>query len=441
MEKSKRILLKTIREKLDLQESGYRSVHATPNSAAVRRETEEFLTEGYRQAFSVDADRILHSRAYTRYIDKTQVFYLIDNDHITHRVLHVQLVSKIGRSIGRFLGLNEDLIEAIALGHDIGHPPFGHDGERFLSELCLEHGIGSFQHNVQSVRFLDRLERKGRGWNLNLQTLDGILCHDGEVHNQTLSPERRKTFATFGRDGGKKPTGPRSGPHDPGRLRGADGRHHQLYRPGYRGRHQPRPDPARRPPPDSVRILGETNGTIVYNLVTDILKNSYEQGHVTFSPEMSEALRQLKHFNLERIYLNPRMKPHTTAIRGLFRQLFAHYIDDLAQQRQESVIFRGFLNGMSEAYLERHAAAEIVRDFISGMTDRYFLSQCPEHLRPGYILSQDLEAISNRGGLPGRIPKEPRTAKKGLSFQAGKIKLCGVIPMCRGAAVTGRMRP
>jgi dGTPase len=104
---------------------------------------------------------------------------------------------------------------------------------------------------------------------------------------------------------------------------------------------------------------------------------------------MSAALRQLKHFNLERIYLNPRMKPHTAAIRSLFRQLFGQYLDDLAQQRQESVIFRGFLNGMSEAYLDRHTPAEIVRDFIAGMTDQYFLSQCPEHLRPGYILCQD----------------------------------------------------
>ena len=110
METSEKVFLKTIREKLDVQESGYSSVHATPNSAGVRREAEEFLTEGYRQAFSADADRILHSRGYARYIDKTQVFYLIRNDHITHRVLHVQLVSQIGRGIGRFLGLK--VIEA-----------------------------------------------------------------------------------------------------------------------------------------------------------------------------------------------------------------------------------------------------------------------------------------------------------------------------------------
>ena len=123
----------------------------------VRRFHDARLEEGYRQTFSVDVDRILHSRAYTRYIDKTQVFYLIHHDHITHRVLHVQLVSKIARTIGRYQGLNEDLIEAIALGHDIGHTPFGHDGERFLSELCRASGIGDFHHNVQSVQFLDRV--------------------------------------------------------------------------------------------------------------------------------------------------------------------------------------------------------------------------------------------------------------------------------------------
>jgi len=121
---------------------------ATLSDAGVRRFPDARLEEGYRQTFSVDVDRILHSRAYTRYIDKTQVFYLIQHDHITHRVLHVQLVSKIARTIGRYLGLNEDLIEAIALGHDIGHTPFGHDGERFLSELCSASGIGDFHHNV-----------------------------------------------------------------------------------------------------------------------------------------------------------------------------------------------------------------------------------------------------------------------------------------------------
>ena len=125
-----------IRTLLESQETSRFSSMATPSTSGVRRKAEPTERTDYRQAFSQDVDRILHSLAYTRYIDKTQVFSLIRNDHLTHRVLHVQLVSKIGRTIGRHLGLNEDLIEAIALGHDIGHTPFGHDGERILSELC-----------------------------------------------------------------------------------------------------------------------------------------------------------------------------------------------------------------------------------------------------------------------------------------------------------------
>ena len=134
-----------IKKLLNQREDEFLSPLATRSRMALRREPDAVLETGYRQAFSADVDRIMHSKAYARYIDKTQVFYLIPNDHITHRVLHVQLVSKIARTIGRFLGLNEDLIEAIALGHDIGHTPFGHDGERFLSELCLREGIGHFQ--------------------------------------------------------------------------------------------------------------------------------------------------------------------------------------------------------------------------------------------------------------------------------------------------------
>ena len=309
-------MLKSIRESLDRKEAGCLSEYATRNAAAIRREEEELLTEGYRQAFSVDVDRILYSRAYARYIDKTQVFYLIRNDHITHRVLHVQLVSKISRTIGRLLGLNEDLIEAMALGHDIGHTPFGHDGERFLSEICVEHGIGAFLHNVQSVQFLDLVERKGRGWNLCLQTLDGILCHDGEVHNQVLAPRPEKTFDRLEAELAAKKSNPQ-GDLMPMTLEGCVVRMADTV--AYIGRDIEdaiRLGLIRRAdiPAECVRILGNSNGTIVFNLVTDILKNSYGQGHVQFSPEISDALARLKQFNLERIYLNPLMKPHTPVI-------------------------------------------------------------------------------------------------------------------------------
>jgi dGTPase len=384
---SDKAILRSIREALDRRDDARLSPHATRNAAAVRRSEEEALADGYRQAFSVDVDRILYSRAYARYIDKTQVFYLIRNDHITHRVLHVQLVSKIGRTIGRFLGLNEDLIEAIALGHDIGHTPFGHDGERFLSELCVEHGIGTFHHNVQSVRFLDGVERKGLGWNLCLQTLDGILCHDGEVHNQVLVPVCEKSFAVLEEQMQAKT-------HDPATelmpmtLEGCVVRMADTV--AYIGRDIE--DAIRLGliqradlPPDCVRVLGNSNGTIVFNLVTDILRSSHERGAVQLSPPVSAALEALKCFNLEHIYLNPRMKPHTHLIRDLFRRIFDRFREDLELQRTESVIFTGYLKGMSESYLRERRPAEIVRDYIAGMTDQYFLSFCPEALRPGFI--------------------------------------------------------
>ncbi len=125
-----------------------------------------------RPIFFRDIDRIIHSLGYTRYIDKTQVFSFTKNDHITHRVLHVQLVSKIARTIGRSLKLNEDLIEAIALGHDIGHSPFGHKGEKYLNDICIKENIGYFCHNAQSVRVLKNLEKL----NISVQTLDRNTC-------------------------------------------------------------------------------------------------------------------------------------------------------------------------------------------------------------------------------------------------------------------------
>ena len=163
------------------------SVFACKNTDAARRRPDY---EDIRPPFFHDGDRIVHSRAYARYIDKTQVFYLVKNDHITHRVLHVQLVSKIARLIGRALLLNEDLVEAIALGHDIGHVPYGHDGEKYLSDICWKHGIGGFHHNIQSVRALDCIEEL----NLTLQVLDGILAHNGEAHDLRVVPELDKTW-------------------------------------------------------------------------------------------------------------------------------------------------------------------------------------------------------------------------------------------------------
>ena len=379
--------MSVLKNRLDSRELEILSPHATPNRSGIRRKQDKNAATEYRQSFSLDVDRILHSLGYTRYIDKTQVFYLIENDHITHRVLHVQLLSKIARTIGRFLNLNEDLLEAISLGHDVGHPPFGHEGETILSNLCFSHGIGHFVHSVQSIQCLDRVERSGNGWNLCLQTLDGILCHDGEIHNQTLSPHLNKTFSDFDTERFRKNFDPACD-LAPMTLEGCVVRMADTI--SYIGRDLEdaiRLNIIRRSdlPQASVKLLGNTNGSIVYNLVTDVIQNSYGKPYAAFSPEVSEALKHLKQFNLDRIYRNPKIKQHLQNINGLYGHLFEKFRTDIEKEDRESVIHVGFLKGKSGSYLENHSPAEIVRDFIAGMTDRYFLNLCPPDLRPGPI--------------------------------------------------------
>ena len=367
--------LLALRQRLDQRERHSLSPLAAFSSEGIRRRPEELT--GDRQTFAQDADRILHSRAYTRYIHKTQVFYMVDNDHITHRVLHVQLVSKIARTIGRFLRLNEDLIEAIALGHDIGHPPFGHAGEKILAELCQAQGLPPFQHNVQSVLFLDRLEKKGRGWNLTVQTLDGILCHDGEIHNQELRPARETDFAAFDAKLAAKSKDPRTALL-PMTLEGCVVRLADTI--SYIGRDIEdaieleliaRDDL----PQECQKVLGRKNGTIVYRLVTDLITNGIEGDRLCFSPEIGESLQRLKKFNYERIYLNPVIKRGYGNIRNCYRSLFDIFLEHIHREDRTSAIYEDFLAEMGQEYLETASPAVMVRDFLAGMTDSYFLSQ------------------------------------------------------------------
>jgi dGTPase len=376
--------LAELRHQLDRQEETQLSPYATRSSQAIRRRFEERINEGHRQNFAVDADRILHSRAYTRYIDKTQVFYLVDHEHISHRVLHVQLVSKIARTIGRYLRLNEDLLEAIALGHDIGHPPFGHDGERILSKICEAQGIGPFLHSLQGVWFLERVEKNGRGLNLSLQVLDGILCHDGESHLERLSPERDKTFATLEEEIRLKPAQPEVS-LKPMTLEGCVVRLADTI--SYIGRDL---EDAiilnlvrREELPAMVRErLGRTNGAIVYSLVTDLIRHSFNKNYVAYSPEVGQALKALKEFNYQRIYNNPRIKAETPKLAVLAESLFERFLTDVREERRHSPIWLDFLKQMEPVYLESHQPAEIVRDFMASMTDAYFLRQCQELLFP-----------------------------------------------------------
>jgi len=376
-----------LKDLLDLREKENLCSLACFSHTALRRHSEKFTENEYRQSFSADSDRILNSLAYTRYIDKTQVFSLINNDHLTHRVIHVQLVSRIARTIGRYLGMNEDLIEAASLGHDIGHTPFGHDGERFLSKLTRQHGAGYFHHNFQSIQFLDKIEKNGKGWNLSLQTMDAIVCHNGEVHSKQLVPQKNRSFQEFDLMMESMKTKP-SCNDMPMTLEGCVVRLADTI--SYIGRDLEdaiRLGLVKRAdiPETCRKTLGQTNGTIVFTLVTDLISNSLNQPFVGFTEKMSSALQKLKAFNYRHIYKNPVIKKHLSSIEDIFCFLFETYLSDLEMENHQSVIFKRFLNGMSLEYSENHSNPEIVRDFISGMTDSYLIRQAPDYLKPDSI--------------------------------------------------------
>ncbi len=349
------------------------SVYACKNTDAARRRPDY---EDIRPPFFHDGDRIVHSRAYARYIDKTQVFYLVKNDHITHRVLHVQLVSKIARLIGRALLLNEDLVEAIALGHDIGHVPYGHDGETYLSDICRKHDIGGFHHNIQSVRALDRIEEL----NLTLQVLDGILAHNGEAHDLQVVPEQDKTWEKMEREIEERQR--QANGHSgilPMTMEGCVVRVADTI--SYVGRDIEdaitlglikREDI----PSACSAVLGSTNRDIVNNLVVDVIENSYNQPYIALSPATAKALRELKEFNHERIYSNPEIKAQSAKVQRMFALMFEAFLDDLHGTRRESRIYRNYIGGFSPERWKRYAQGmsdpEIVRDFIAGMTDEFF---------------------------------------------------------------------
>ncbi len=342
-------------------------------------------SENFRPVFYHDTDKIIHSQVYTRYIDKTQVFSLFENDHITHRVLHVQFVSKVARVIGRSLRLNEDLIEAIALGHDLGHAPYGHDGETILNELCQEHGIGYFCHNAQSVRHLMHIECGGLGLNLALQVMDGILAHNGEILNREYRPELTKIWDDFDREY----EGCFNKPHfskgiRPMTLEGCVMRISDVI--AYIGRDIEDAITLkllqRKEIPISVKKrLGDTNATIIDALVRDLILHSYDRDCLEFSEDIFNALEELFAFNKDYIYLNPKIKHELPKIRAMYRMLFDQYMADLDQNRSESAIVN-YVSGMNREYIEATPPERIVIDFLAGMTDDYMNNQFKRHFLP-----------------------------------------------------------
>ena len=371
----------------EIVESEQKSLNkfACPDEKAFRLKKEE--KKHLRNDFAVDRDRILYSGAYRRYQGKTQVFSftnLIDEE-MTNRSLHTTYVSQISRSIGKALGLNLELIEASALGHDLGHTPFGHDGEKALSSLCQKHNIGAFHHNIESLHIVDHISRKGNGLNLTFQVRDGIISHDGETHNTTLIPNRDKTEDDINNYIEKK-----SKNQDvqwmPATLEGCVVRASDTI--AYIG--QDIEDAIRFNilerkdlPKDCIDYLGKDNGQIIDTLVKSIIVNSYQKDYISFDKKTSYYLKKLKDFNYKFIYTNDKVKKSNTVIDKSMNLIFNQYLEDIEKKNAESRIFKHFMNHKNDDYLNNYSDAEKVRDFIATMTDRYFNEEIKRYFLPG----------------------------------------------------------
>lgn len=351
--------------------------------AALSKEHSRFFgpEDDHRLPYKRDVDRIIHSKAYPRYVDKTQVVYLVDNDHITHRSLHVQLVSNFARGIAEILRLNLDLVEAIALGHDVGHPPFGHEGEGYLSELSEEHGEGSFTHPWQSCRLFAYIEPL----NLGLSVYDGFLCHDGGMCGHRLVPHFGKTWDAHFAELEQKRMNP-DGNIMPGTLEGCLVKLCDTM--SYLGRDIE----------DAISLgilerdevpktsLGISNREILNVLARDIIVNSYEQEYIAISEEAYNALSLLRKFNFNKIYTHPKLKVESMKIKRSYRILFDLLLDDFQKLEKGSHLWFHFLHNKSQKYLESTNPVRKVIDYISGMTDNYFVKTLEKLVVPKSII-------------------------------------------------------
>lgn len=358
-----------------LKKERHLSRYAAKSKNAIRLAEQN---EDLRPAYFHDIDRIIHSLSYTRYLNKTQVYSNSNNDHISRRITHVQLVSKIARTIGRALNLNEDLIEAIALGHDIGHTPLGHNGERMIAKICKKELQQDFAHNIQGVRYYLEVANKGQGYNLTIQVLDGIMCHNGELLEPIYHPQQ-KTLTEFleqyqiaYQDLALSKT------FHPMTLEGCVVRISDII--GYIGRDIE--DAIRLGvfcrkdlPKEITNVLGDNNRTIINTIILDIIKESLRKPYIKMSKKVFTALQQLKNFNYEHIYRYALSKEEYRYYEKGMEQLFKKYVKDIKNNQQESAIFQAFLLHQKEEYQTKTPPKRQVIDFLCGMTDDYFMKQ------------------------------------------------------------------
>ena len=364
---------------LEDRENHWVNPYAFRNEDVVRRNPNHDKANLWRPAFVRDCEKIMHIPLYNRYGDKTQVFSLYKNDDISRRSQHVQLVSRIARNIGSLLGLNIDLIEAISLGHDMGHTPFGHAGERKLHELYYANTGRRFNHNVHSVRVLDQMFPL----NLSLQTLDGIVCHNGEMELDEYRPVSYLDFATFDEKVERCYLEQKANRElIPSTLEACVMRVSDII--AYLGKD--RQDAMKlglfeEEPQYQNSNIGTSNAEIINNMIVNIVENSYGKPYIKMEQAYFEAFSKGKKENYEWIYGNEKVgKIYETDIYPMMEAIYEKLLEEVKVHDTSSVVYRQHISYIKEhtkyyqgPNYEENTPDDIVVDYIASMTDDYFV--------------------------------------------------------------------
>jgi dGTPase len=319
---------RSLEDRVRAWESEYLWQLATPSYPAVRREPEP--DSPMRTPFQRDRDRVVHSKAFRRLKYKTQVFIAPEGDHYRTRLTHTIETCGIARTVARALGLNEDLAEAIGLGHDLGHPPFGHIGEEALDAALREHAGRSFRHNRQSLRLVDVLERDGRGLNLTEPVRDGILNHTGAELPTTLEGRIVRLVDRVAYINHDLDDAVRAGIIRPDDL-----------------------------PTAEIDLLGPTGARRIDTLATDLVNESRKAGDITQSEDVGQAMRVLRQFMFERVYLGEEARSEHERVHRTVRGLFEHYVQHPDEIPEGAA-------GVDD--IQR------ITDYVAGMTDRFCIA-------------------------------------------------------------------
>ena len=358
--------------------------------------------EDSRGHYYRDTTAILHSSPFRRLKHKTQVFFAPSNDHICTRMEHVLHVASIASAICRPLGLDTELAWAIGVGHDLGHTPFGHVGERIISKLSADRGLGNFEHELNSLRVVDFLADNGRGLNLTYAVRDGIVCHNGE----SLSMRIRPTFCVRDLDSISSREGLIPATYEGAVVRFSDsiaylGRDWEdAERLGIlRGKELPE---------IVAKRLGTTNGQIIDTLVSDIIKGASEEEGIGFSEPVYEAVVEFSRFNTENIYRSEILNGYTRYFTRLLK-LVTEYLEELYQSygldgkgymAEHNMLAAGFYNHIKDIhqrYIDKEESDKrIIIDYIAGMTDNFSLDCANEILKPEHLNSEIEQSVTGR---------------------------------------------